>query len=57
MDIFPLLDELQTLARNGLAFASDPYDRERYERLLTLATQSYADLLDAPAQSITHLPS
>ncbi len=52
MDIFPLVDELQTLARNGLAFASDPYDRERYERLLTLATQSYADLLDAPAQSI-----
>ena len=52
MDIFPLLDELQTMARNGLAFTANPYDRERYERLLTLAAEGYADLLDAPAQAI-----
>ena len=52
MDIYALLDELQTIARNGLHFASDPYDRERYERLLTLATQTYGELLDAPAEAI-----
>ena len=49
MDIYALLDELQTIARNGLTFATDSYDRERYERLLTLATQTYAELLDMPA--------
>lgn len=41
MDIFSLLDELQTIARNGLTFAKDPYDQERYERLLELATAYY----------------
>ena len=51
-DITSLLDELQTLARNGLNYASDSYDRERYERLLTLATQSYATLLELPEAAI-----
>ncbi|MEM7347045.1 MAG: NUDIX hydrolase N-terminal domain-containing protein [Chloroflexota bacterium] len=48
MDIFTLLDELQTIARNGLYYSSDAYDLERYERLMTLATQSYQELLDIP---------
>ena len=39
MDILPLLDELQTIARTGLNFTESPYDRERYERLLRLATE------------------
>jgi len=29
MDILPLLDELQIIARNGLHYAQNPYDRER----------------------------
>ena len=33
MDILSLLDEIQTIARNGLNFTPNPYDRERYERL------------------------
>ncbi|MFQ5436062.1 MAG: NUDIX hydrolase N-terminal domain-containing protein [Anaerolineae bacterium] len=45
MDIFSLLDELQTIARNGLHFSQNPYDRERYERLMQLTTQSYANHL------------
>lgn len=52
MDTFPLLDELQTIARNGLEYASNPYDRERYERLMHLATQSYSAALDVPAATI-----
>ena len=52
MDIFSLLDELQTIARNGLHYARDPYDRERYEHLLHVATQQYQELLGLPADAI-----
>lgn len=49
MDTYSLLDEIQTIARNGLAYSANPYDRERYERLLQVATDSYSELLDLPA--------
>jgi len=39
MDIFALLDEIQTIARNGLFYTAGPYDHERYERLLALAVR------------------
>ncbi|MFO7537286.1 MAG: NUDIX hydrolase N-terminal domain-containing protein [Chloroflexota bacterium] len=52
MNIISLLDELQALARTGLHFANNEYDRVRYERLLTLATQPYADWLELPAADI-----
>lgn len=52
MNTFPLLEELQAIARVGLQFTSSPYDRERYERLLTLATQAYSEVLDLPAETI-----
>jgi ADP-ribose pyrophosphatase YjhB (NUDIX family) len=52
MDTFPLLDELQTIARNGLQYAENPYDRERYERLMQLVTQGYGAALDVPAEAI-----
>ena len=52
MDSITLLDELQALARTGLHFANNEYDRVRYERLLTLAAQAYADRLDLPAATI-----
>ena len=48
MDILPLLDELQTIARNGLNFSANPYDRERFERLLALVTKYYGQALDLP---------
>ena len=48
MDIMPLLDELQTIARNGLFYAADPYDRERYERLMNLVTGYYGEAVDLP---------
>jgi ADP-ribose pyrophosphatase YjhB (NUDIX family) len=48
VDILPLLDELQTIARNGLNFTANPYDRERFERLLALVTKYYGQALDLP---------
>ena len=52
MDIFTLLDELQGIARNGLHYAENEYDLERYERLLNLASQTYQKLLDIPDNEI-----
>ena len=52
MDILPLLDELQAIARNGLNFTTNPYDRERYEQLLRLATKYYGLTLDLPPAEI-----
>jgi len=50
MDIVTLLNEIQTIARNGLAFSSNPYDQERYERLLHLATCLYGEHLEVPEE-------
>lgn len=52
MDITPLLEELQTIARNGLAYSNNPYDKERYERLLELAASYYDKTLDIPAGEV-----
>jgi len=52
LDILPLLDELQTIARTGLAYAANPYDRERYRRLLNLASIYYEQILDLPAADV-----
>ena len=52
MNILPLLDELQTIARNGLAYTTNPYDRERYEHLLELVSRYYGDALDLPPREV-----
>jgi ADP-ribose pyrophosphatase YjhB (NUDIX family) len=52
MDIVSLLDKLRAIAQNGLYFSSDPYDRERYEQLMALATGTYGELLQAPAETV-----
>ena len=52
MAIIPLLDEIQTIARNGLLFSTSPYDKERYQRLLTIATEHYAQLASLPVEEI-----
>jgi ADP-ribose pyrophosphatase YjhB (NUDIX family) len=52
MDVFPLLDELQTIARNGLTYATNPFDRERYRRLLELVSTYYGQVLDLPAAEV-----
>lgn len=40
--------ELQALSQTGLAFATDPYDRDRYETLRRLAATMLAGGIDAP---------
>lgn len=44
LDAVGLLEEVQALARTGLHYAEDPFDRERYERLMTLAVDGLTDL-------------
>ncbi len=46
MNTVALLDEIRTIARNGLNYCRDPFDRERYERLLAMAAREYAALAD-----------
>jgi ADP-ribose pyrophosphatase YjhB (NUDIX family) len=41
-DILVLLDELRSIAQLGLNYSDNPYDRERYERLLRLAAGQYS---------------
>ena len=48
MDIFALLNEIQAIARTGLHFTTGSYDRERYERLMEIAAQTYDELLELP---------
>jgi ADP-ribose pyrophosphatase YjhB (NUDIX family) len=52
MDILTLLDEIQIIARNGLNYSEDVYDRERYGRLLGLAASTYNQILDIPEETI-----
>jgi ADP-ribose pyrophosphatase YjhB (NUDIX family) len=44
VDVVTLLDEVRAIARSGLSFAENPFDRARYERLLEIAAQSYGDV-------------
>ena len=52
MGIFALLNDIQAIARIGLYFTADSYDRERYEKLMELATQTYDGLLDLPSDDL-----
>ena len=52
MDIFTLLDRLQAIARDGLHYAANPFDRERYERLMDLACETYSEALEMPTTEI-----
>ncbi|WP_197427987.1 NUDIX hydrolase N-terminal domain-containing protein [Halogeometricum sp. CBA1124] len=52
VEVLELLDELRTIAQNGVTYAEDPYDRERYERILDLTSEYYGRTLDAPAEEM-----
>ena len=51
-DILTLLEELQSIARTGLNYSTDPYARAHYSRLLELAATHYGRALDLPAQEV-----
>lgn len=44
LDVVALLDEVSAVARTGLHFSDNPFDRERYERLLEAASRGYASV-------------
>ena len=50
--ILSLLDELRSIAQLGLNYSKDNYDRERYERLLEIASHQYEELSSIPASEI-----
>jgi ADP-ribose pyrophosphatase YjhB (NUDIX family) len=52
IDILPLLDELRAIGQNGLMDAECPYDRERNERLLELASEYYGKTVEPPPEEI-----
>lgn len=43
IDITALLDQVRATAQTGLHYATDPFDRDRYEQLLALSSAEYAD--------------
>jgi ADP-ribose pyrophosphatase YjhB (NUDIX family) len=51
-DYLALLDEIQSIARTGLNYSTDPYARAHYIRLLELATMHYATALDLPEPEV-----
>lgn len=42
MDELDFLDEVRIIAQNGLEYADNVHDKERYERLLELVSQQYS---------------
>jgi ADP-ribose pyrophosphatase YjhB (NUDIX family) len=47
--------ELQALAQTGLAFSTDPYDLERYQRIRALAAEMFARGSNTPIERIRAL--
>ncbi len=52
MDILELLDEIRILASNGLEYADNEYDRERYTRLTELVAEYYGRALELPSSEV-----
>jgi 8-oxo-dGTP pyrophosphatase MutT (NUDIX family) len=52
MDIFTLLEEVRVIARNGLNYTKDVFDRERYQRLLEVASETYSEQLEVPVGQV-----
>lgn len=52
IDLLPLLDELRAMAQTGLHYADDPYDEERYERILELVAEYYGETFVLPPEEI-----
>jgi ADP-ribose pyrophosphatase YjhB (NUDIX family) len=52
MDLITLLDEIRALARTGLHYAENPFDRARCTRLLELAAQGYAEVAGIEAGEV-----
>jgi ADP-ribose pyrophosphatase YjhB (NUDIX family) len=47
-----LLDELRAIAQLGINYSKDPYDLERYHRLMELACSGYSDITGLASSAI-----
>lgn len=47
--------ELQSLAQAGLHYGKDPFDRERYERIRTIAAEMVGSRSDMPVEKVKDL--
>jgi ADP-ribose pyrophosphatase YjhB (NUDIX family) len=52
MSLLALLDEIRSIGQLGLNFSDNPYDRERYERLLRIASGEYAAVSGLPEDDL-----
>ncbi len=48
-----LLDAVRGIAQQGLRYATDPYDRQRYQRLLDLVSSAYGRLTDLVSEQVS----
>jgi len=51
-ELLALLDELRVIAENGLKYADDLHDEERYRRIHELVAEHYGRALDLPAETV-----
>lgn len=47
-----LIKEIRALAQSALQYTKDPYDRERFERLIEISSELYAELSDSDLASV-----
>jgi len=52
VDLLPVLDEFRAMAQTGLYYADDPYDEERYERMLELVAEYYGETFSLPPAAV-----
>ncbi|MEN8907282.1 MAG: NUDIX hydrolase N-terminal domain-containing protein [Clostridiales bacterium] len=51
--MFKLLEEIRSIAKNGLCYAKDHYDIERYNKLLKIANREYSDITKIDDKTIS----
>lgn len=51
-DLLSLLDGIQAIARNGLEYSDNPFDIERYQKLLDMSVRGYSDVLGVPTEEL-----
>ncbi|MDF1811518.1 MAG: NUDIX hydrolase [Verrucomicrobiales bacterium] len=47
-----LIKEIRALSQSGLQYTKDPYDRERFERLIAISSELYAQLSNADLDTV-----
>lgn len=55
LSVLSLLDQIRSIALEGLKYGGNEYDKVRYGRLLEIASQTYADLLTLDTESLVSM--